>query len=782
LSVAQLQFVPAQLSVIAGTGKGAANDTGDGGPALAATFNAPFGVAQDGSGTIYVADQDDNYVRKFTVGGNIYAFAGLPTDGGGAYSGDSGQATNAYLSQPIGLAVDASGNIYIGDFGYARVRKVVPSTGVITTYIGNGSGYYNGSTGPSTPIPGPAGLCFDPSGNLYIASTNASLIIKVTPSLVPSVFAGNFNGLPNGVAGYNGDNIAANTAEINFPNNVACDQAGNVYIADTNNNRIRKVAAGTGIITTVAGNGTGGYTGDGGPATSAEIYAWGVATDLAGDLFITSTPAGTSGATVRKVDTSGNITTVAGGGTGGSGGPATAMMFGGLGLTGVDNNGSLLIPSYDYGNQTDAVYSAGPSGFLQFGTVSVGTTSAPQTVTFENTGNAPLTLSQTTYTATGNFTVTGGTCAGLTTLASGATCTLTVTFTPPSATTYTGTIAVNSNGTLPAQTINLVGTGAAVATLALTPATVPFPSQTINTSSTPYGMLLQNTSSVPVTIAGITFGGANPSNFTQTNNCPTSLVAYASCTISVTFTPTAVQTYSATISVASSASNSPQTSTLTGTGTAVPLPAAVFNPTSLAFGNQAVGTTSNQMSFILSNPTSVTLNISSVTITGANPGAFSIFNNACGATLGPSSCTVIVTFTPPAVGAFSANVTFTDNATGSPQNVPLTGTGVGPQAVLTPTSLTFPSTTVGATSAAQTIQLSNPGGAPLILSGITVTGANANSFAQTNNCPLSLAAAATCTISVTFTPATATAGLTAARRRPQPSRAPALRFRRRRPC
>src|ERR1039458_2504534 len=203
-------------------------------------------------------------------------------------------------------------------------------------------------------------------------------------------------------------------------------------------NRIRKITVSTGMITTVAGNGTAGDTGDTFAATSAEILASGVTTDLAGDLFIASDPNGNPPYinVIRKVDVNGNITTVAGGGTGTTGGEATAAQIGAIGYPAVDRNGNLIIPDYGYSLGTDDVMSSGPAGYLQFGNQSVGVASAAQTVTFENTGNATLTLSQTTYTATGAFTVTGGTCVSRTSLASGATCTLTVTFTPTSATTF----------------------------------------------------------------------------------------------------------------------------------------------------------------------------------------------------------------------------------------------------------------------------------------------------------------------------------------------------------
>jgi len=763
-TVAQLQFTPSQLSLLAGTGKGTLNGSGDGGPALSATFDALYAAAQDAAGNIYVIDNGANDVRKIDVNGNISLFAGVPGYGPGGFGGDGGPATSALLSAPNAVAVDAAGNVYIADYGNLRVRKVVPSTGIITTYVGNGSGYFNGSPGPNTPIPSPEGICFDPSGNLYITSTYAQLIIKVTPAGAVSIFAGDFNGLPNGVAGYNGDNIPANTAKLDNPQGVASDQYGNIYIADTSNNRIRKVTAATGIITTVAGNGTAPAltdtttTGDGGPATSAIINAGGIATDLAGDLFITAGGGIGGPNVVRKVDLNGNISTVAGGGsTQVIGGEATANDFGGLGLSGIANDGSMLISSFAYSVTQDSLFSAGPSGFLQFGGVNIGSTSSPQTVIFENTGDAALALSQTTYTASSPFTVTGGTCAGLTTLAPGATCTLAVTFAPTSAITYNGTIGVKSNGVVPSQIINLQGNGLVVASpqAVLTPTTVPFGNQTVSTTSSTQVIVLSNPGTATLNITSVSLGGTNPADFGLTNGCGATLAAGGTCNISVTFTPASATSFSATVNVVDSASNSPQSATLTGTGTAAPTPQAVLTPTTLSFPNTAVGSTSASLTTVLSNPGSATLNITSVTLTGANTADFAI-TNGCGATLAVgATCNISATFTPASAGSFTAAITVTDNAGNSPQAAALTGTGTAPQAVLTPTTLAFPNTVVGSTSASLTTVLSNPGTAVLNITGVTLTGANSADFAITNGCGATLAVGATCNISATFTPVSA---------------------------
>ena len=181
------------------------------------------------------------------------------------YSGDNGPATSAELAGPTGVALDASGNLYIADYGNNRIRKVSPS-GIITTVAGNGTDGFSGDNGPATSaeLADPWGVALDASGNLYIADIYNNRIRKVSPSGIITTVAG------NGTGGYSGDNGPATSAELYDPSGVALDASGNLYIADYGNDRIRKVSP-SGIITTVAGNGTVGYSGDNGPATIAEL-------------------------------------------------------------------------------------------------------------------------------------------------------------------------------------------------------------------------------------------------------------------------------------------------------------------------------------------------------------------------------------------------------------------------------------------------------------------------------------------------------------------------------
>jgi uncharacterized protein (TIGR03437 family) len=266
---------------------------GDGSTATTAQLNRPTGVAVDGSGNIYIADSFNNRIRVAQAGGNIKTFAG---NGVYSYAGDGGAATSAQLNSPQAVAVDSSGNYYIADAGNNVVREV-SAAGVITTVAGNGTAGMgtDGSAATSAPLSGPQGLALDSSGILYIADTGNSRVLKVSGGTIATVAGG-----------------AATSTQLYAPVGLAFDAAGNLYIADTDNNVVRKLAKGT--LSTVAGNGQQGYSGDGGVATAAQLsYPQGVALDRAGNLYITDT----LNYAIRMVTPAGNISTAAGTGVGG---------------------------------------------------------------------------------------------------------------------------------------------------------------------------------------------------------------------------------------------------------------------------------------------------------------------------------------------------------------------------------------------------------------------------------------------------------------------------------
>ena len=222
------------------------------------------------------------------------------------YSGDGGAATNASLSYPSGVAVDASGNLFIADYYNNRIRQV-DSSGLITTVAGNGTAAYSGDGGPATnaSLSYPSDLALDANGNLFIADTQNSVIRQVDTNGLITTVAG------NGTAAYSGDGGVATNASLSYPSGVAVDASGDLFIADRNNHCIRQVDT-NGLITTVAGDGAQGYSGDGAAATNANLsYPSGVAVDASGNLLI----ADTGNQCIRQVDTNGLITTVAGNGT-----------------------------------------------------------------------------------------------------------------------------------------------------------------------------------------------------------------------------------------------------------------------------------------------------------------------------------------------------------------------------------------------------------------------------------------------------------------------------------
>ena len=261
------------ISTVAGTN--GSGYSGDGGPAPKATLYYPYGVAVDASGNIYIADSYNQRIRKVAANGTITTVAG--TNGSG-YSGDGGAAINSMLNCAWGVAVDSSGNLYIADTWNSRIRKVATS-GIITTVAGGGYGG-DGSVAIKASLSYPEGAAVDSLGNLYIADSGNNRIRKVDTNGIITTVAGTNS------AGYSGDGGMARNASLSSPQSVACDSAGNLYIGDEGNNRIRKVDF-NGIITTLAGNGTAAFAGDGGNATNASLQSpMGVALDAAGNLFI----------------------------------------------------------------------------------------------------------------------------------------------------------------------------------------------------------------------------------------------------------------------------------------------------------------------------------------------------------------------------------------------------------------------------------------------------------------------------------------------------------------
>jgi hypothetical protein len=276
---------------------------------------------------------------------------------------------------------------------------------------------------------------------------------------------------------------------------------------------------------------------------------------------------------------------------------------------------------------------------------------------------------------------------------------------------------------------------------ALTPQYLNFGNQNLEITSAPQVSTLTNTSDATLTIASINITGPNSNDFAETNNCGTAVPAGGSCSITVTFTPSATGTRTAAVSIMDDGPFSPQMLLLTGGGG---LSAATFSPTSLTFPTQPLFTTSPAQNVTLTNTGLGILTVASIAASGPFAQA-----NTCGATVNAgASCTISVTFTPNASGTLTGAISVSDNAPGSPQTLPLTGTGASPAVTFSPTSLTFPDQTIFTTSAAKNVTLTNTGLGILTVGSIAASGP----FAQQNNCSATVNPGASCTISMTFKP------------------------------
>jgi len=411
-------------------GNGAPSYSGDGGPATAAGLNRPSGLAIDNSGNLYIADTGNNRVRKVTDSGVITTVAGNGQQG---FGGDGSAAIDAQLNSPQGLAVDSTGRLYIADSRNERVRKLTPD-GIILTVAGIGTYGYSGDGGPATnsQLGYPTGVSIDADGNLYIAEAknqgtirrvsgagqidtlasglnvplslvldasgtlyvtveNELYVKKVSPAGIVSAVAG------NGTFGYSGDGGLATAAQINYPQAVSLDNFKNLYIADSQNRLVRKVSS-TGIMTTVAGGGCSPFSdcnrGDGGQAVLAGLrYPTAVAADTSGNFYVTDDYS------VRKISSAGIITTVAGNGApsySGDGGPATAAGLNQPGGLAIDSSGNLYIA--DTGNHRvrkvtttgiiTTVAGNGQQGFGGDGGASINAhLNFPQGLAVDSTGN-----------------------------------------------------------------------------------------------------------------------------------------------------------------------------------------------------------------------------------------------------------------------------------------------------------------------------------------------------------------------------------------------------------
>lgn len=333
------EIVAADTTIRTIAGTGVTIPLGDGGPPRSAYFISPNTVVSDGAGTFYITDIGNDCVRKITPDGKISTVAGTGIPG---YNGDNQPASAAHLNSPHGLALDSQGNLYIADTDSHRVRKVTRD-GMIQTVAGTGTRGYNGEKllATESQLNSPRDIAFDRNGNLYIADVNNYRVRKVTPAGIMTTVAG------DGSWNFYGDGGPAVGAALRWPFSVAVNSAGDLYIADPYNNRIRKVSASTGNIMTITGTAESGYNGDNILATQATLnQPYDVAVDAQDNLYISDT----QNYRLRKVSPKGIITTVAGGGSSlpiQDGILASETYLGGIGRPWLHPDGTIYLPVSD---------------------------------------------------------------------------------------------------------------------------------------------------------------------------------------------------------------------------------------------------------------------------------------------------------------------------------------------------------------------------------------------------------------------------------------------------
>jgi sugar lactone lactonase YvrE len=793
------------ITTVAGNGTACAGTCGEGGTATSAELYYPVGLAETSGGTFYVGNNDNYAVDSFTVGGNLNRFAGNHS-----YNVETlitgAPANGAELNYPFGLAVSSTGNIYITDSHNFMVREDVKSTGLVNFFAGTGTEGYTGDGGAATSaeLNYNFGVAVDSTGNVYIADTYNCLVRKVSTAGTITTFAGlvvsssvrcGYTGdggaatsaelyYPYGVAvdsknavyiadyaehvirkvtggtintiagiggllGYSGDGGPATAALLYDPSAVAVDAAGNVFIADTNNCRVREINAATGIITTIAGNGGCAFTGDGLAVANGVAYPQGLAVDANDNLFI-----GDYSNRVRWVSPNGIMTTIAGTGSAGysgDGGSATAALLSEPTGVALDSAGDVLVSDYNNGRvrSISAFAALGTStGNLSFGLTAVGSTSSPETLILSALGPVSITNISTST----NFSEADN-CP--TSMTNGMTCTMYVYFVPTASGNLNGNVTVNTNGFFSqVNTVNLTGLGSA---MSLTGAPLAFGNQLVKTTSAAKSVTVKNTGTSAITMGAITLTDTTDYAI-STNTCPASgatLAGGASCTISVTFGPTTTGSKRGSVVINDSDPSTPQLIGLSGTGTSN----VSLSPTSITFAITAVGVTSANTKITLTNNTGVSITLSNPAITVTGPFS-SASTTTCTNSLviaASGTCVINVNFKPKAVGFALGTVSVNDSDVTSPQSVALQGTGTGIK--FSSGTINFGTVTRG-TQVSSTVTITNVGTTNVFFTGAEISGTQSFDFSDNyadnapcgNNSSNPLKPGGTCQITVYFIP------------------------------
>lgn len=701
-------------------------------PGTGVALYQPFGVQSDANGNVNIAGYDDETVHHFIASsGNVNTFAG---NGVGGYAGDGNSATDpaTELNVPSGTAQDSNGNTYIADYANCVVRVVHPD-GTIHTVAGgtdgspNGCGF-SGDGGPATAaqLDDPWALAVDSANNLYIADYSNSRVRKVSASGTITTVAG------NGTPGYSGDGGPATNAALRYPTGVAVDALGNVYIADYNNSRIRMVNAATQIISTVAGNGACTFSGDGIATQNSLCYAQGVAVDQNGNLFI----ADTSNQILRWVDPAGTMLTFSGTpqtyGFSGDGGPALSALMGApTGIT-QDPTGNFYVADQSNNRVRQVTTFPGigrSTSSLSYGLTTVNTTNLnPGVVTLSAIGATNISG----ITITGDFNESDDCIGGF---SIGQTCTVNVYFAPTGSGTRYGTLTITSNSTLaPVETVALQGQGTA---LSLKTAPIAFGSVILGSSLSKTVTLTNGgTSAVTINSVSLTETTDYTLGTASTTPCPTSgtLNGKASCNILVTFSPKSIGSKKGTLVIKSSDPASPLLASMSGTGASY----ETFTPNPVNFTATLLNTASKATKVTFKYaPPSGSGNLTLNSLISNNP-AFTL--NTTGLTTTPCNlsgsttltpgtvCYFNVVFTPSAAGTTSSTVTasFTGDPAGvTSLNLPVNGLGTAVK--LSSTALNF-GTVVNPNTKQLSVTVKNVGATGITFSNPAISGTGASAY------------------------------------------------------
>jgi hypothetical protein len=731
------------------------------------------GIAVDLSGNAYVAGWTNTSDFPTTVGAYMPSLSNLNNQqiafvsefsGSGSllYSTYFGSTSgNGYPSSAAGIAVDSTGSAYItgtaysdGSFPVTTPNLCDPGTygwscsyGFVTKFNPTGTGLAYSTFLPVNNSATPQSIALDSLENAYVlSSVYGSGMTTVNPI---EGFTNQSDMLiteidPTGSIQLFGTYLGGNGED--FPGGIAVDVSGSIYVAGYTNSSDFPVSAAA-LQNTLGGNSDAFIAKIGtadAPAVAISPSLVQFSIRAVGSVSQPNTSLlrnmGSVALTISSITISGDFTETD---TCGTSVPAAGTCTFTLTFTPTAPGprfGSILVQDDGAGSphfinlvgDGSTAIVALSSTSLTFPSLQIGQSSPQQSVTLTNNGNATLNLNNSAL--TGDYAQTND-CPSA--LGVGSVCTFQITFTPTAGGARNGALTLTDNAPDSPESVTLTGSGY-VTTATIAPASLTFSNQSVGATSSAQTVVVTNTGANVMAVSAVTTSG----DFAQTNQC-SSIPASQSCSINVTFTPTAAGSRSGALTINDDAQGNPHTVTLSGTGIAS---AASFSPTSLIFASQSVGSTSTPQSIVFTNTGNGQLTVTSIQANGD----FAQTNNCATLAASVGTCTVVVTFTPTSTGSRMGTIIVTDSAPNSPQTLSLSGTAGAPANTLSVSSLTFAEQTVGTSSSAQAVLLTNTGNANMVVSSVSAVG----DFSQTDNCPGNLSPAASCTINVTFTPVT----------------------------